>query len=81
MSKTELTDKEAEQIMKASVSLLVTAILDIIQGDPYSWSERPCQSCRTISGLIGKPFGCYKYAEKRHLARKLGRNNEIPKRV
>lgn len=33
-------------------------VLDLIQGDPHLWSKRPCPTCRTISEICGKPFGC-----------------------
>ena len=58
-----MTDDEAKKIVKAAANVLMEAVLDIIQGDSHHWSDRPCQSCLTISGIIGKPFGCYKYQE------------------
>jgi len=60
-----MTDDEAKKIVKAASNILMDAVLDIIQNDPHQWSNRPCESCRTISGIIGKPFGCYEYQEKR----------------
>ena len=55
-------EEEANRIVKAAASLLVDAILDLLQADPHQWSKRPCPTCRPISALIGKPFGCYRYA-------------------
>lgn len=40
---------------------MVDAILRLIQNDPHGWSSRPCQTCQTITGLVGKSFGCYFY--------------------
>lgn len=60
-----MTDDEAKKIAKAASNVLMDAVLGIIQGDSHHWSNRPCQSCLTISGIIGKPFGCYKYQEER----------------
>ena len=37
--------------------------LKLIQGDPHQWSNRGCQTCRTISNIIGESFGCVLYAE------------------
>jgi hypothetical protein len=48
-------------VMQAGVSILMDAVLNAIQEDPHAWSMRPCPTCRTISGIIGKPFGCYEY--------------------
>jgi hypothetical protein len=51
--------------VKAVFAVLTEAMLNIIQEDPHQWSERPCQSCKTISAMIGRPFGCYLYAKQR----------------
>lgn len=40
---------------------LMEAVLRVIQADPHQWSRRPCQSCRAVSAIVGKPFGCYEY--------------------
>ena len=50
-----------ERILKASINVFIESILRIVQNDPHQWSNRPCESCRTISSIIDKPFGCYKY--------------------
>jgi hypothetical protein len=52
---------EAYEIAQAAANLLVQAILDLIQADPHQWSARPCQTCRSISTIAGKPFGCYEF--------------------
>lgn len=49
--------------IKEAASILMDSILSLLQEDPHGWSTRPCSTCRTISGLISRPFGCYKYAE------------------
>jgi hypothetical protein len=38
--------------------------LGALQADPHQWSNRPCPTCRAISGLVGRKFGCYLYAER-----------------
>jgi len=42
-------------------ALLPSAVLDLIQGDPHQWSNRPCPTCQPISKMIGRPFGCYRF--------------------
>lgn len=32
----------------------------LFEGDPHQWSKRPCPTCRPISELLGRPFGCVK---------------------
>ncbi len=54
-----------EDTIRAAVNVLMKPILDILQEDPHSWSDRPCDSCRTISAIIGRPFGCYEFARRR----------------
>ena len=55
---------EREEI-KIALSMLMDAVLSLLQKDPHQWSARPCGTCRTISGLIGKPFGCYEYRRRK----------------
>ena len=47
-----------EQLLQASISLHMKTILNLIESDPHQWSSRPCTTCRTVSNLIGRPFGC-----------------------
>lgn len=46
-------------------NLLIDALTDLIYNDPHQWSTRGCQTCRAISSIIKKPFGCYQYAEQK----------------
>lgn len=52
---------ELEGSIKATVNILVKAVIDLIQDDPHQWSARPCSTCQTISTLTERPFGCIKY--------------------
>ncbi len=56
-----MTDNEAKQIVKAAASVLLEVATDAIYEDPHQWSARPCATCRFVSGIIGKPFGCIKF--------------------
>lgn len=58
-----MTDTEAKQLVKAAASVVIDAVVDAIGHDGHQWSTRPCGTCKTVSGLIGRPFGCYKYQE------------------
>lgn len=54
-----MTELEAAQFgMKAAALALVDAALRVIEGDPHMFSTRPCQTCRTVSSLVARPFGC-----------------------
>jgi len=59
-----------QEVLQAAVDLFVSAILNIIQRDPHQWSTRPCQSCRTISSLINRPFGCILYRMQKEKEKK-----------
>ncbi len=37
-------------------------VLDLLQQDPHQWSERPCPTCRAISQLASRDFGCSLWA-------------------
>ena len=47
--------------LKEALEILSYTVLRLIQNDSHSWSNRPCETCRTISNIIDKPFGCYEY--------------------
>lgn len=63
-----MSDQQESAAIRAAVSALVDASLRLIQDDPHQWSERPCSTCRAVSSIVGKPFGCLVYAERRALA-------------
>lgn len=60
-----MDEKEAEKLIKAAANVLLKPILSLLQEDPHIWSTRPCATCRTISGIVGEPFGCSLYAIQR----------------
>jgi len=51
--------------LRAAVRIVMEAALSIIQADPHVWSSRPCSTCRVISEMVGRPFGCILYARQR----------------
>lgn len=50
------------RIISACARVLTYSALKLLEDDNHMWSERPCPTCRTISHLIGRPFGCHAYA-------------------
>lgn len=52
-------------ILAAAVNILLGPVLDLIQVDPHHWSTRPCPTCRTVSALVQRPFGCELYRQQR----------------
>lgn len=50
-----------EKVIKAAANILMDTVLELLQKDPHQWSTRPCSTCKAISSILGKPFGCYKY--------------------
>jgi len=55
------TEVEAKIYIQAAAQLMMDAVLRLMQDDPHQWSSRPCPTCRSVSSLVGKPFGCYEY--------------------
>lgn len=49
--------------IQAAARILMETVLKLIQNDSHHWSKRPCSTCSSISTIVGKPFGCYKYRE------------------
>lgn len=46
----------------ALLRVLAESVASVIEKDPHQWSSRPCQTCRVVSGLLGRPFGCERKA-------------------
>jgi hypothetical protein len=68
-----VTDDEIRRIARVSAGLIVEAMLDLLQTDGHQWSSRPCDTCRAISGLAGRTFGCIRYAEEHRKAQAAGK--------
>lgn len=47
---------------RASKEVLGQAVLNLLNSDGHCFSKRPCMTCRTVSELVGQPFGCVKKA-------------------
>ncbi len=63
-----MTDAEMNQAVRVSVGIIMDSVVEIIALDGHQWSDRPCQTCRAVTGLIGRPFGCYWYQAKKKQA-------------
>ncbi|KKK93486.1 hypothetical protein LCGC14_2692380 [marine sediment metagenome] len=64
----EYEKAEAEKVEKAAraaVGIIMDAVVETIGVDGHTWSDRPCQTCLAITGLIGRPYGCYWYQAKK----------------
>ena len=58
-------DELTQQAVKAAVGVIMGSVVETIGVDGHQWSDRPCQTCKAVSGLIGRPFGCYWYQAKK----------------
>ena len=56
---------DSSDLLSAAVSRITDAVADTIYVDPHQWSRRPCATCKVITALIGKPFGCDRFREVR----------------
>ncbi len=43
--------------------MIPLAALDMFARDAHRFSNRPCGTCREISEMIGKPWGCLTYGK------------------
>jgi len=57
----EILEKAAERAVRASARLIVRAATNVIYIDPHKWSDKPCATCRIVTGLFGFEFGCDRY--------------------
>lgn len=60
-----LADMVDRRVVSAAALLLVDAALRLIEGDSHEFGSRPCVTCRTVSSLVGRSFGCVAFAEKK----------------
>lgn len=51
-----------------NAKLLIDAIVNLLNEDGHCFGSRPCATCKAVSGMIGRPFGCYEYQRKRGLS-------------
>lgn len=42
----------------ATVTQIADAVARLIEADSHQFSTRPCQTCRAVSSLLARPFGC-----------------------
>lgn len=47
--------QEPDDAPKESIA---EVICRLIEADPHQWSKRPCPTCRAVSALLGRNFGC-----------------------
>ena len=60
-----MNDAELKQMVRVQVDIIMDTVVKTIGMDGHQWSKRPCQTCRAVSSLIGRPFGCYWYQAKK----------------
>ena len=60
---TDRADPDAAAIRSAS-SIIVEAVLRLLDVDPHDWTSRPCQTCNAVTALAGRPFGCVRAAQQ-----------------
>jgi len=46
----------------ALLRALAESVASVVESDPHQFSTRPCQTCRVVSGLLGRSFGCERKA-------------------
>ena len=47
-----------EKIIQAAANVLMESVIKLIEADPHQFSTRPCSTCKAVSTIRGKPFGC-----------------------
>lgn len=57
MSSIDIEERVA-RIESALPDMVPLSASTIFASDPHQFSTRPCGTCRNISAVIGKPWGC-----------------------
>lgn len=65
MRKIDLKENpKLNELLSVAADQLFDAALNLLQADPHQWSTRPCQTCRAISAIAKRPFGCELYRKQ-----------------
>ena len=58
------TDQEQsiEDAVRGAARVLLGTAFDLIEADSHHFSKHHCKTCSAVSTLIGRPFGCLKFA-------------------
>jgi hypothetical protein len=64
-----LMQSAQEGIVQAAAHVLMRPVLKLIEADPHQWSERGCATCSSVTTIVGRSFGCVRFAEMRALKR------------
>ncbi len=46
------------EIIQAAARVMAKTALQLLAADMHTFGSRPCQTCTSISTLLGEPFGC-----------------------
>jgi len=53
-----LLEKKVDAIEVHGSNIIYDSAIRLLEQDPHQFSHRPCSTCHTVSGLLGRPFGC-----------------------
>jgi hypothetical protein len=56
---------EAKNLIQAAAGIILEAVFNLLQEDPHQWSTRPCSTCRAISAITQRDFGCVLYRKEK----------------
>jgi hypothetical protein len=56
-------EKTHKEVIQACARVFAEACLYLLANDQHTFGKRPCQTCRAISTMLGKPFGCLTHNE------------------
>ena len=51
-------DQRVSALESEALKLIPLAALDVFATDPHRFSNRPCGTCKTVSAIIGREWGC-----------------------
>lgn len=60
-----MSAEDTEAAVRAAVRFSVDAVARVLDGDPHNWSARPCETCRLVTSVLGRPFGCDRVRQER----------------
>jgi len=61
----ETLKRLAERVVQAAARVTTRTALDLVYLDPHDWSDKPCATCRIISGILGFEHGCDRYRSEK----------------
>lgn len=61
----DMSEVEIDRLITVFATRLYGQAFKLLEEDPHQFSSRGCATCRSVSGIIGRDFGCIAEAKRK----------------